>query len=167
MIETSQYIVSCYPVNHMWLDLTWWRNSRSVGLRSDNEDHWSKEASKEFKILFSALVLFTRPHEKPWKRKHSSNCFVSQHSFTWGWDQKSIYFDLHWFCNEKQNQIFYMLWQYKLDKNFNLTFDENRSLLSSMAAKICFKMLMKSSVVHFLSLELTNFKVGCILQPFF
>ena len=46
-----------------------------------------------------------------------------------------------------------MLWQYKLDKNFNLTFEENRSLLSSMTAKICFKMLMKSSVVHFLSTE--------------
>ena len=35
-------------------------------------------------------------------------------------------------CNEKKNQIFYMLWQYKLDKNFNLTFKENRSLLSSI-----------------------------------
>ena len=43
---------------------------------------------------FYSLVLFTRPHEKQWKRKHSSYCFVSQHFFTWGWDQKSINFDL-------------------------------------------------------------------------
>ena len=43
---------------------------------------------------FYSLVFFTKPHEKPWKRKHLSNCFVSQHFFTWGWDQKSIYFDL-------------------------------------------------------------------------
>ena len=60
-------------------------------------------------------------------------------------------------CNEKKNQIFYMLWQYKLDKNFNLTFEENRSLLSSMTAKICLKMLMKSSVDH---IPLTEFSIG-------
>ena len=40
-------------------------------------------------------------------------------------------------CNEKKNQIFYMLWQYKLDKNFDLTFEENRSLLSSRYASKC------------------------------
>ena len=56
-------------------------------------------------------------------------------------------------CNEKKNQIFYMLWQYKLDKTFVLTFGENRALLSSTTAKICFKMLMKSLVNHFLSTE--------------
>ena len=60
-------------------------------------------------------------------------------------------------CKEKKNQIFYLLWQYKLDKNFNLTFRENSFLLSSMTAKICFKMLMKSSVDHFLS---TEFSIG-------
>ena len=43
-------------------------------------------------------------------------------------------------CNEKKNQIFYMLWKNKLDKYFYLTFKEKRSLLSSMTAKICFKM---------------------------
>ena len=73
-------------------------------------------------------------------------------------------------CSEKKNQIFYqifyMLWQYNLDKYFDLTFEENRSLLSSMTAKICFKMLMKSSVDHLISvfkklqrgLDLKNFK---------
>ena len=49
-------------------------------------------------------------------------------------------------CNEKKNQIFGMLWQYKLDKIFFLSFKKNRSLLSSMTAKICFKILMKSLV---------------------
>ena len=38
---------------------------------------------------FYSLVSFTKPHEKPWKRKHSFHCFVSQHFFTWGWDQCS------------------------------------------------------------------------------
>ena len=139
---------------------------------------------------FYSLVSFTRPHEKPWKRKHSfhqavaqgtfvslfcifarvkkntdmrrvakmcskiwylgplptSHCFVSQDCFTWGWDQKPINFDLQW----KKNQIFCMLslWQYKLDKKFDLIFGEKRSLLSSMNAKICFRMLMKSLVCH-------------------
>ena len=55
-METSQDIVSCYPVNHMSLDLVWWRNSCSMGWRSDYEGHWSKEASKEFKILFIGIV---------------------------------------------------------------------------------------------------------------
>ena len=44
--------------------------------------------------------------------------------------------------NKEKNWIFYMLLQYKLIKNLNLTFEENRSLLSSMTAKMCFKMLM-------------------------
>ena len=43
------------------------------------------------------------------------------------------------------------LWQYRLDKHFNLTFQENRPLLSSITAKICFKMLMNSLVDHFQS----------------
>ena len=59
-------------------------------------------------------------------------------------------------CNEKKNQNFYMLWQYKLDK-IDLTFEENRFMLSSMPAKICLKMLMKSSVDHFQS---TEFSLG-------
>ena len=59
-----------------------------------------------------------------------------------------------------------MLWQYNLDKYFDLTFEENRSLLSSMTAKTSFKMLMKSPVDHLISvfkklqrgLDLKNFK---------
>ena len=68
---------------------------------------------------FYSLVLFTKPYEKRWKR--SSHCFVSQHFFTWGLDQKIMVFDLHWFCNEKENQIFFMLLRYKLNKKINLT----------------------------------------------
>ena len=41
-----------------------------------------------------SLVSFTKPHEMPWKRKHSSHCFFSQHFFTWGWDQQFMVFDL-------------------------------------------------------------------------
>ena len=39
----------------------------------------------------------------------------------------------------------------------NFKFEENRSFLSSMTAKICFKMLMKSLVEHFQS---TEFSLG-------
>ena len=46
-----------------------------------------------------------------------------------------------------------MLWQYKLDKKNDLNFEENSSLLSSMTAKTCFKMLMESLVDHFPSIE--------------
>ena len=55
-MKTSRDIVSCYPVNCMSLDLAWKRNPHSVGWRSDYEGHWSKGASKEFKILFIGIV---------------------------------------------------------------------------------------------------------------
>ena len=64
-----------------------------------------------------SLVSFTRPREKPRKRKLSSNCFENETK------SSSIFI-----CNEKKNQIFYMLWQCKLDKKIDLTFEENRSL---------------------------------------
>ena len=69
-----------------------------------------------------------------------------------------------------------MLWQYKLDKNFDLNFEENRSLLSSMTTKICFKMLSVDEIITgrrpfpvnwVFNRILTNFEVGFILQPFF
>ena len=74
LFPTIQWIIS-------WLGLALWWNSHLVGWMSDYEGHWSKEATNQFKIL---LVLFTKPHEKPWKRKNSFYCFVSQHFFTWG-----------------------------------------------------------------------------------
>ena len=69
------------------------KNSRVVGWRSDYDGHQSKEASKEFKISFIGIV-----YKATWKamKKHSSYCIVSQHFFTWGWDQISINFDLQW-----------------------------------------------------------------------
>ena len=88
---------------------------------------------------FYSLVSFTRPHEKPWKRKHSSNSPTFLHL--------RMRPKAHRLGEE--NNFFYMLWQYKLDKNFYLTFEKNWSLLSSMTAKICFKILMKSLVDHF------------------
>ena len=55
-MKTSQDIVSCYPVNHMLLDLAWRRNLRLVGCRSYYEGHQSKEASKEFKTSFIGII---------------------------------------------------------------------------------------------------------------
>ena len=83
------------------LYLTWWRNSRLVGWRSESSDyegHQSKEATKEFKILFFGII-----YKATWNllKSHgeesihliallgSSDCFVSQHFFTQRWDQKS------------------------------------------------------------------------------
>ena len=63
-------------------------------------------------------------------------------------------------CNQMENQIFYMLWQYKLDKDFDLTFTENRSLLSPMTAKIFLKMSVNG--VFQINWRLTNFEVGFI-----
>ena len=92
-----------------------------------------------------------KPQEKPWtwKRKHSSHCFVPQHFFTWGWDKKFVVFKLQL----EEESDFYRLWKNKLDKNFDLTFEENRFLLSSMTAEICFKTSKKLLVHHFQSSE--------------
>ena len=142
---------------HMLLDIAQWRNSRSVGWRSDYEGHWSKEATKEFKILFIGIV-----YKATWKdmKKKAFVWLLCLPTFLhlrnqWAWDQKSINRWNWWklICNEKKHLFFYMLWQYKLDKNFNVSFQENRSLLFSMTAKICFKMLMKSLGYHFPSTE--------------
>ena len=61
-MKTSQDIVSCYPVNHMW-------TSRGEGI------HVRWDEGQIMKVIdlkkqaknsrFYSLVLFTRPHEKP------------------------------------------------------------------------------------------------------
>ena len=114
-----------------WIICRWIsRDEGIVGWRSDYEGHQSKEATKKFKIFFIGIV-----YKATWKA-------MKKKAFIWllclptflhlRMRPKSIDFALHWVCNEKKNQIFYMLWQYKLDKNFDLTFGESRSLLSSM-----------------------------------
>ena len=45
-------------------------------------------------------------------------------------------------CNEKKNQIFYMLWQYKLDKKIRSNLQRKQILGFLMIAKIYLKMLM-------------------------
>ena len=46
-------------------------------------------------------------------------------------------------CNEKKNQIFYMLWQYKLDKNFNLTLHRKLPRWSWLYFTTTFKIIIK------------------------
>ena len=166
IMETSQDIVSCYPVNHMLLDLACRRNSRFVGWRSDYEGHQSNEATKVFKLLSIGIV-----YKATWKA-------MKKKAFIWLLclptflhlrmrpkdnissleDETKRLAKVHQFCSAMRRRIrfFYMLWQYKLDKNFDLTFEESGSLLSSMTANICFKMLMKSSVKHFPSTEFSR-----------
>ena len=104
---------------------------------------------------FYLLVSFTKPHEKSWKRKHSSNGFVSQHFFTWGWDQKSLGFCLQ---SEEESEFLHAvvkqagqtfqsyLWRKQIFVIFN----------DCQAAKICFKILLKSLVNHF---QATHFSI--------
>ena len=68
---------------------------------------------------------------------------------------KVHHFDLQW--EEGSDFLHAVAIQAGTGKNFNLTFEENRSLLPSMTAKICCKMLMKLSVNHFQS---TEFSMG-------
>ena len=114
---------------------------------------------------FYSLVLFTRPHEKPWKRKHSSNCFVSQHFFTWGWDQKSIYFDLQW---EEESDFLYAVaiqagqkFQSKLRrKQIFVIFNDCQDMLQIVDEIISWPF----PVNRVFNQRLTNFEVGFILQ---
>ena len=67
------------------------------GTRPDYGGWRSKEASKEIKILFIGIVC--KATWKAMRKKHSSNCSVSQHFFSdrWvTWVQKPIDFDLQW-----------------------------------------------------------------------
>ena len=143
MIETSQDIVSCYPSNSYITDvgihvlMVLWDEGQIMKVIN------LKKQPK--KSRFYSLVQFTKPHERPWKRKHSSHCFVSQHFFTWGWDQISINFNLQW----KEESDFLYAVAKQAGQKFLSNLVENRSLLSSMTAKICIKMLMKTSVNHF------------------
>ena len=102
-MKTSQDIVSCYPVNHMLLDLAWWRILCPVKWISDYDHHLSKEATKKFKILFIGIL-----YKATWKtmKKKAFIQFISQHFFTWGCDQKSIYFDLQW---EKESNFLHVV----------------------------------------------------------
>ena len=115
---------------------------------------------------FYSLVSFTRPHEKPWKRKHSSNCFVSQHFFTWEWDQKSIDFHLQW---EEESDFLHAvaiqagqkfrsnLWR----KQIFVIFNDCQDMLQNVDEIIS----QPFPVNWVFNQRLTNFEVGFILQP--
>ena len=75
-------------------------------------------------------------------------------------------------CKEKKNQIFYLLWQYKLDKNFNLTFRENSFFAifndcQDMLQNVDEIVSRPFPVNWVFNRRLTNFEDGFILQPFF
>ena len=82
IMPVFQDIVSCYPLNSYV--------TGSCMIKWD-DDQIMKVINQQPK---NSLVLFTtwKPHEKPWKRKHSSH--VSQPFFPRGRDQKFIVFDL-------------------------------------------------------------------------
>ena len=89
----TQWII-CYWILHGERIHVWCDEGQIMKVIDVKKQAWAKNS-------FYSLISFTRPHEKPWKRKHSSNCFVSQHFFTWGWDPKPIDFDLQ--CKEESD----------------------------------------------------------------
>ena len=97
---------------------------------------------------FYSLVSFTKSHEKPWKRKHSSYVSPNISSLEDKTKSPSILI-----CNEKKNQIFYMLWQYKLDKK---NWSKEIFVIFNDCQKICVKMLIKSLVYLFQSTEFSS-----------
>ena len=116
-------------------------------------------------IYWSRLQSHMKGH---WKRERSFHCFVSKHFFTCRWGQKSIIS----ICNWKKNQIFYMLWQYKLDKKnwFNLWRKHNFVIFND-----CQDMLQNVDeiispsfpIIGVFNQRLTNIEIGFILGPLF
>ena len=147
MMEISQDIVSCYSVNsyvsgfHVMKEFTFSgmkvRSWRSSILRSSQriqnfidwyhlQSHIKAMKKKEFIPL---LCLPTFLHMMMRLKVH---CFYLQ--------------------LEEESDFLHAV-AIQAGQNFNQTFEENGSLLSSITAKICFKILMKSLVDHFLSIE--------------
>ena len=117
---------------------------------------------------FYSLVSFTRPHEKPWKRKHSSDCIVSQHFFTWEWDQKSI--DFHLQREEELDFLHAVAIQAEQKFQSNLQrkqifviFNGCQDMLKNVD-EIIGRPFPVNKVFNW---RLTNFKVSSILQQFF
>ena len=119
LLPSESYVTGSSMVKEFTMN--WFGNTHctisqwcSVGLRSDYEGHWSKEAIKEFKSLILFMGIVYKATCKAMKKKAFILllCLPTvEHFYTWGWDQKSIIL----ICNEKKGQIFYMLWQYKLE----------------------------------------------------
>ena len=86
---------------------------------------------KEFPFLFIGIV-----YKATWKakeKKRSSHCSVSQHFFTWGWDQQFIVSDLQ-LDEEDFLHAVAILWQ--AGQIFNLTLEVDRSLFNNCQDKL-------------------------------
>ena len=126
-----------------------------VGWRSHYEGHQSKEATKEFKIFFIGIVT-TIVYKATWKA-------MKKKAFIWLLCLPTFLHlrmrpKVHRFSSAMRRRIrfFTCCGNTSWTKKFDLAFEESRSLLSSMTANICFKMLMKSSVNHFPSTEFSR-----------
>ena len=104
-------------------------------------DDQSKEATKEFKILFVGMVY------KATRKFMKKNAFIPLLCLPTFRDQKFIVFDRQL----EESDFLHAVAIHARQKNY-LTFEEKRSLLS-MTAKVCFKLLikiiMKSLVDHY------------------
>ena len=163
MIETSQEIVFCYPVDSYVSGSCMMKEFTFVGPNSSNvvilwqDEGWDEGHIMTVKVIdlkkqpknsrFYSLVLFIKSHEKPWKKAFIPRlCLPTFHHLRM---RPKVH--CFWPAIRRRIWFFYMLWQYKLDKNFNLTFEESRSLLSSMPWLPRYALTMKSLVNHFQS----------------
>ena len=166
LLPSESYVTGSRVVKEF--TMSWWRNSpwRSVGLRSDYEGHWSKRSNQRIQDLIHwySLQSHMKSHE---------NCFVSQllniSSLEDETKSPSILI-----CNEKKSQIFYMLWQYKLD-NWQKFQSNLRRKQIFVIFYDCKDMLQNVDEIisqpfpfnRVFNGKLTNFEVGFILQPYF
>ena len=122
--------------------------SYSVGWRSDYIINLKKQPKNSRFFHWYCLQRYMKSHEKESIHPISLSCNVSQHFFNWELNQKFIIFDL------------------QLEEES----DMNRSLLSSMPAKICFKMLIKWLINHSVNKvfnqRLSNNEVGLFHNNF-
>ena len=180
-MEMSQDIVSATQWIYMSQDLVRWRNSRSVGWRSDYEGHQFKEATPKFKNLFIGIV-----YKATWKAMKKKTFIPLPCLPTFlhlRKDQKMIVFDLH--LEQWQEQFYIMmLWQYKLYKKCpKLTLHAVAIQAVQKLSKIdlrrkqifvifndCRRYASKCwllPVDGVFNWRLTNIEAGFILQPFF
>ena len=147
----------------MLLDLEWWRNSHSVGLRSDYEGQQTKEASKEFKILFIGIV-----YKATWKAMihHialSPNISSLENETK---SEKSINFHLQW---EEESEFLHAVAIQAGQNRSNLRrkqiyviINACQDMLKNVDEIISWPFPVNRVFIR----RLTNFKVSFILQPF-
>ena len=132
MMETSLDIVSCYPANSYVAGSCLMKEFTFSGMKVrlwKSLIYRSNQRIQDF-IYWYSLQSHMKGHKKESIHQDPLLCLPTFLHL--------MVLPLILICNSKKNQILCLLWQYKLDKIFYLTFQESRSLLSSMTAMILY-----------------------------